>query len=117
MAMDVYGINPQNAFGKIFRRNIWIWHPLWEYVEKEYSDIALKVRYGHSNDGDGLNEEDALSLYNLINLDLSNGKIMSFISNQHKNIYDEYRKKFKVNYDDFRDFKEFLLKCGGFKIC
>lgn len=118
MGMDVYGVNPTNAFGKIFRRNIWIWHPLWEYVEKEYPEISSKVKYGHSNDGDGLNEKDSVQLSILISEDLSNGKIFKYIDDQkNKYINDEYRTKFIANYHDFRDFKDFLNSCGGFKIC
>ena len=115
--MDVYGTNPKNVFGKIFRRNIWIWHPLWDFFENEYSEVVGIVKYGHSNDGDGLNNEDAIRLSNLISNDLLNDKIVLFLKNQHNNIEEEYRKKFKVNYDDFEDFKEFLLNCGGFTIC
>jgi hypothetical protein len=117
MAMDVYGIDPKNSFGKIFRRNIWIWHPMWGYIESEYKDIASRVRYAHSNDGDGLDNQSAIILSHLINSDLCNGKIISFVESQHNNIDDEYRKKFEVDYHDFRDFKDFLLNCGGFKIC
>ena len=81
MGMDVYGIDPINAFGKIFRRNIWSWHPLWNYIQNEYPEIASKVKYGHSNDGDGLNREDSILLHDLILKDLSNSKIMSLEKN------------------------------------
>jgi hypothetical protein len=118
MGMDVYGLNPKNAFGKIFRRNIWIWHPLWGYVEAEYPEIANKVKYGHSNDGDGLNENDSIVLSSFIASDLSNGKIFNFIDNEkNKYIDDPHRSKFVASYHDFRDFKDFLYSCGGFKIC
>ena len=54
MGMDVIGKKPKAEVGQYFRNNVWWWHPLWEYVCEVPPALANRVRYGHSNDGDGL---------------------------------------------------------------
>ncbi len=61
MGMDVIGLEPQSEQGHYFRANVWSWHPIWDYCET-ISDVAAKVKNAHSNDGDGLNGEDATQL-------------------------------------------------------
>ena len=62
MGMDVVGKNAVSETGEYFRRNVWGWRPLWQYVEIMHKDLAEKVEYGQSNDGDGLNAEDSKDL-------------------------------------------------------
>lgn len=62
MGMDVYGKNPLTDEGEYFRNNVWYWRPLWDYCLEMHGDIAGKVEYGHYNDGDGLDSDDALLL-------------------------------------------------------
>jgi hypothetical protein len=79
MGMDVYGSNPKSDIGKIFRRNVWGWHSMWEYVEHEYPDIATKVKGAHTNDGGYLEESDCIDLSNRIDIDFKIGKIHAYI--------------------------------------
>lgn len=87
MGMDVYGKKPSTEDGKYFRANVWYWHPLWSMIEFLYPNIAAKVQYAHSNDGDGLNATDSLVLSKLLEADLISGKIEEFIKdfNNEKN--------------------------------
>lgn len=62
MGMDVYGNEPSDEAGEYFRNNVWWWHPLWDYCLDAAPEIAGKVVHGHSNDGDGLNGDDARAL-------------------------------------------------------
>lgn len=73
MGMDVYGKNPTSEVGEYFRRNVWGWHPLWQYVEIAHPEIAELVEHAHSNDGDGLNASDSIKLSNLLRDDLVSG--------------------------------------------
>ncbi len=78
MGFDVFGKNPKNEKGEYFRNNVWWWHPLWEYCCFVAPDVAGKVAYGHSNDGDGLDEEDALALARRLREELESGRTKEY---------------------------------------
>ncbi len=84
MGMDVYGKNPKSEAGSYFRRNVWGWHPLWDYVENQHPEIAELVEYAHSNDGDGLDEEKSLELAKLLMDDYNSGRVAEYITERNK---------------------------------
>lgn len=84
MGMDVYGKNPTGEVGSYFRRNVWGWHPLWEYVETVHPDIAENVEYAHSNDGDGLEADDSQALAHRLKSDLANGVVAYYIKTRNE---------------------------------
>jgi hypothetical protein len=73
MGMDVYGKNAKNEKGEYFRNNVWWWHPLWDYCLNVHGDIAGTVEYGHSNDGDGLDADEAYALGMRLMKDIEDG--------------------------------------------
>jgi hypothetical protein len=79
MGMDVYGTKPANGTGEYFRRNVWGWRPLWECVEHLHPDLAAKVQYGYTNDGDGLGAGDATELGRRLRHDLSTGRVTAYL--------------------------------------
>ena len=85
MGMDVYGKNPANEVGQYFRRNVWGWRPLWQYVEDNHPEIASLVEYAQSNDGDGLNATKSKLLAKMLKEDLANGNAEKYI--QERNEY------------------------------
>lgn len=62
MGMDVIGRKNPDAY---FRNNVWWWRPLWDYCNTVAPHLCGKVN-GHFNDGDGLDEEDALELAEIL---------------------------------------------------
>ena len=60
MGMDITGKSPTTEEGSYFRNNVWWWHPLWSYCEQVYPKCEEIL--GHSNDGDGLDEQHSLIL-------------------------------------------------------
>lgn len=86
MGMDVYGRDPKNETGEYFRRNVWGWRPLWDYCLDVHPEIAGKVKYGHSNDGDGLASTGATSLGKKLKLDIKNGLAAEYIETRDKAI-------------------------------
>ena len=80
MGMDVIGKNQESAVGSYFRRNVWGWRPLWKYVEITHEDLASKVKYAGSNDGDGLNGKDSRELAKRLREDLADGTVTTYIS-------------------------------------
>ena len=83
MGMDVYGKNPANEVGEYFRRNVWGWHPLWEYCEDVHGEIAGAVEHGHSNDGDGLDGTASVELGNAILSAIADGTAQDYISQRN----------------------------------
>lgn len=75
MGMDVSGNAPKNDAGFYFRATVWTWHPLAEMLEELYPDLIGEIEYLHSNDGDGLNEEDADELGRRLAGDLRTGRM------------------------------------------
>jgi hypothetical protein len=78
MGMDVFGKNPRNETGCCFSRNVWSWRPIADYIEDVAPEIAAKCRHWHSNDGDGLNEDDALALTDRLQADLDSGRTEAY---------------------------------------
>lgn len=144
MGMDVYGKKPKNEKGKYFRNNVWWWHPLWDYIEYAFPEIASKVVYAHTNDGDGLGARDAKLLALKLRNNLKNGKVAEYEKEYHQAVeigkvqhlqqkqkelkqgssveedssqeyyWPEY---YKFDEENVREFAEFLENCGGFSIC
>jgi hypothetical protein len=79
MAFSLIAENPEQRELSIFNRSAWIWHPLWEYVETKYPEIADAVKYGHSNDGDGLSGENSKKLGLLIKSDVESGVARKYV--------------------------------------
>src|SRR5215468_3135785 len=73
MGMDVIGKAPSSKTGESFMANIGWWHPLWDYC-CDVAPVARKVKYGHSNDGDGLNAEDARALGAALKQEIESGR-------------------------------------------
>lgn len=86
MGMDVYGKRPASEVGEYFRRNVWGWHPLWNYVEDNYPEIAELVEHAHSNDGDGLNAKKSMELAQLLESDLKTGKAIEYVESRNKRL-------------------------------
>lgn len=80
MGMDVYGKAPTGEAGEYFRRNVWGWHPLWDACLAIAPDLAGKVEYGHSNDGDGLDAEDSIALADQIRAVVESGDAKEYVA-------------------------------------
>ena len=97
--MDVYGSAPSSEEGEYFRNSVWWWHPLWTYCEDKHGDIASRVQYAHSNDGDGLSAPFSVELGHRLKADLENGTVAAYEAR-----YNEYMASLERNECDY---------CGG----
>lgn len=84
MGMDVYGVAPTEEVGTYFRRNVWGWRPLWNYVEDLHPEIAQLVPYAHSNDGDGLTRMRSIQLADLLDGDIESGRASEYIDTRNR---------------------------------
>lgn len=80
MGMDVYGLRPKTQAGEYFRNNVWWWHPLWNYCATVSPELANKVKYPHSNDGDGLNAADSRKLGFAILASIESGFAVTYVA-------------------------------------
>lgn len=78
MGMDVIGKNANSETGEYFRNNVWWWRPLWNYCLELHGDIAGRVEYGHSNDGDGLDADDSRALGLRLLEDVKSGRTAEY---------------------------------------
>ncbi len=78
MGMDIYGKNATTEAGGYFRNNVWWWRPLADFLTTTYPALTEACTYWHSNDGDGLNADQALALAEAIDADLAAGRVAAY---------------------------------------
>lgn len=78
MGMDVYGQAPTAEVGRYFRSGGPFWPPLWEYCIAVAPHVAGRVRYGFSNDGDGMCRHDAAELAQILTVELESGRTAKY---------------------------------------
>lgn len=79
MGMDVYGRNPSSETGEYFRNNVWWWRPLADYIIQQAPEhLVVQCRHWHSNDGDGLEAEDALELADWLDNEIASGRTAEY---------------------------------------
>lgn len=83
--MDVYGTKPISEKGEYFRNNVWWWRPLWAYCQHVAPHLTNGVA-GDTNDGDGLDEEGAKALAELLKVSLSDGTCKAYEEAYYKEI-------------------------------
>ena len=79
MGFDVNGKDPKTKRGKYFHRNKWSWHPLADYMEHVAPDLTSKVKYMHSNDGGGLDGDDAVALADILQTKIDSGAAERYV--------------------------------------
>ena len=104
--------------GTYFRNNCWWWRPLWDFCAEVAPDIisAELWQSGHSNDGKGLNDEDAKLLGAYLLTAIKNGTADTFKENHEIQQKDE-EYKYPFDTDNVKKFAEFCIESGGFEIC
>lgn len=75
MGFDIYGRN-----GNYFRRNVWGWRPLADYCIRMAPTIAAECTHWHTNDGDGLDGDDAAALADLLDDTVRDGRAQAYIA-------------------------------------
>ena len=80
MGMDVFGKAPATEDGEYFRRSVWGWRPLADFVCSLYPELTEACTYWQSNDGDGLDAAGSLALAEAIEADLANGTVAAYVA-------------------------------------
>jgi hypothetical protein len=125
MGMDVSGKNASAPVGEYFRNNVWNWHPLADYIQAAHPDLAEKCPYWHSNDGGGLDADDAAELGKRLRADLASGRVKAFADANHRpapngQLTREMIEKNEYPYyftaENVEKFAAFVEASGGFEI-
>jgi hypothetical protein len=102
--MDVIGIKPVSDKGEYFRNSIWLWHPLASYCAQVAPAIAASCECWHTNDGDGLNAEDARALADALEAEVASGRCRAYAMMRDA----ESAARASDRPIDYRDFDAFL---------
>lgn len=86
MGMDVFGREPSSKHGEYFRNNVWYWRPLAELCIHFAPEICSACTYWHSNDGDGLDGDDALLLAEVLEARHQDGSLADYISRRDEEL-------------------------------
>ncbi len=78
MGFDLIGKKPSSEQGKYFRNNVWRWHPLANYCIDVAPEITANCELWHTNDGDGLEQRDALALADHLQDEVDRGRCKIF---------------------------------------
>ena len=80
MGMDVVGRSNPDAY---FRNNVWWWRPLWDYCVEIAPELCGDVE-GHTNDGDGLDEDGAVQLSAVLCNEIASGRTARYMRSYNK---------------------------------
>ena len=122
MGFDLSGVDPQNEKGDYFRNNIWYWRPLWEFVYMYCREEIQEETYeqGHENSGAFIPSDNAVKIGMKLQVLISDGTVANF-----EKRYETARKNktdlvpaasYPFSADNVKDFSDFCINSGGFKI-
>jgi len=90
MGMDVYTRQEPETkvpeVGRYFRRNVWGWRPLAEALDTLAPENWTKIEYRFSNDGDGLDGDDARALAAEIDEAVKSGAAAQYVAERDARI-------------------------------
>jgi len=116
---DFEGANP----GVYFRNNCWWWRPLWNYCYHIADDLISEELFnnGHSNSGEGLDDKGAKLLGNRLLQQIREGKTIKYqaeyMEEQEALDKDDFNKHYPFDIENVKEFADFCIESGGFKIC
>lgn len=83
MGMDISGVAPTDEVGRYIRFSVWGWRPMAEYIRTVAPELADKVEYLDTNDGDGLDAEDSVALADVFDAELASGDAARYIAERN----------------------------------
>ena len=109
--------------GVYFRNNVWWWRPLWNFVSSVCESILTEkdIESGSYNDGHGISKTKANRIASRLFKLIRNGDVKAYeyayrkhLDSLHK---DNWDKSYPFSEDNVREFANFCLNSGGFRIC
>ena len=109
--------------GTYFRNNVWFWRPLWNFVCRSCDHILTDkdIERGNYNDGHKISKTKAnriaKKLFKLIETDQVKAYESMYKKEQSKLSEDDWNKSYPFSEENVRQFANFCLNSGGFRIC
>ena len=109
--------------GVYFRNNVWWWRPLWNFVCRSCDHILTDkdMERGSYNDGHKISKTKAnriaKKLFKLIETDQVKAYESMYKREQSKLSEDDWNKSYPFSEENVRQFANFCLNSGGFRIC
>ena len=109
--------------GVYFRNNVWSWRPLWNFVSSVCESILTEkdIESGSYNDGHKICKTKANRIASRLFKLIRNGDVKAYESAYRKHQdslhKDNWDKSYPFSEDNVREFANFCLNSGGFRIC
>ena len=109
--------------GVYFRNNVWWWRPLWNFVSSVCESILTRtdIESGSYNDGHAISKTKANRIASRLFKLIRNGDVKAYESAYRKHQdslhKDNWDKSYPFSEDNVREFANFCLNSGGFRIC
>ena len=109
--------------GTYFRNNVWWWRPLWNFVSSTCESILTErdIESGSYNDGHRISKTKADRIARRLFKMIRNGDVKAYESAYKEHLdslnKDNWDKSYPFSEDNVRQFANFCLNSGGFRIC
>ena len=109
--------------GVYFRNNVWWWRPLWNFVSSTCESILTEkdIESGSYNDGHRISKTKADRIARRLFKMIRNGDVKAYESAYKEHLdslnKDDWDKSYPFSEDNVRQFANFCLNSGGFRIC
>ena len=109
--------------GVYFRNNVWWWRPLWNFVSSTCESILTEqdIESGSYNDGHKISKTKANRIASRLFKLIRNGEVKAYEFAYKKHLdslnKDDWDKSYPFSEDNVRQFANFCLNSGGFRIC
>ena len=109
--------------GTYFRNNVWWWRPLWHFVSSTCESILTErdIESGSYNDGHRISKTKADRIARRLFKMIRNGDVKAYESAYKEHLdslnKDNWDKSYPFSEDNVRQFANFCLNSGGFRIC
>ena len=109
--------------GTYFRNNVWWWRPLWHFVSSTCESILTEkdIESGSYNDGHSISKTKADRIARRLFKMIRNGDVKAYESAYKEHLdslnKDNWDKSYPFSEDNVRQFANFCLNSGGFRIC
>ena len=109
--------------GVYFRNNVWWWRPLWNFVSSTCESILTErdIESGSYNDGHRISKTKADRIARRLFKMIRNGDVKAYESAYKEHLdslnKDNWDKSYPFSEDNVRQFANFCLNSGGFRIC
>ena len=109
--------------GVYFRNNVWWWRPLWHFVSAVCGSILTEkdIESGSYNDGHKICKTKANRIASRLFKLIRKGDVKAYESAYRKHQdslhKDDWDKSYPFSEDNVREFANFCLNSGGFRIC